>query len=152
MNSKQIKMSKYVILFFSICILISCKSKKQAIDTNISFTQEESFSYILDKSIEENKIVFMDFYTDWCLPCKMMEEDVFSDKEIAKFFNDNFINMKIDAEKKEGPDLSLMYQVRGFPTLIFVNSKGEEILRKEGMLYHTDLMNFANHALSLSQN
>jgi len=145
-------MTKYALMFLSIMILFSCKSKKQVVESNISFTKEESLSYILDKSKAEDKLVFMDFYTDWCLPCKMMEDDVFSDKQIANFFNDNFINMKINAEKKEGPDLSLIYNVRGFPTLIFVNSKGEEILRKEGMLYHTALMDFANQALLLTEN
>ncbi len=45
------------------------------------------------------------------------------------FANNNFISLKIDAEKGEGPDLVKQYKIPGYPTLIFVNADGNEIDR-----------------------
>ena len=145
-------MKKYIYLTFVASLFFACKAKKAQEDSTVTYVQEELFSDLLDKGLEEDKLVFLDFYTDWCLPCKMMDEDVFSDESISSFFNSNFINMKVNAEKNQGPDMSIIYNVKAYPTLIFVNGKGQEVLRREGMLYHTDLMNFANQAIRLHKN
>lgn len=143
-------------IYLSLCLmlLLSCKSKKEVseVNNNISFQKEEMFTDLLDQGLAEDKLIFVDFYADWCLPCKLMEQDVFSDATISKFFNDNFINIKIDAEKNEGPDLAVIYQVKEFPTLIFVNPKGQEVARRDGLIYHTDLMNLAKQALNEYEN
>jgi len=48
---------------------------------------------------------------------------------VITFANNNFISLKIDAEKGEGPDLVKQYKIPGYPTLIFVNADGNEIDR-----------------------
>ncbi len=44
------------------------------------------------------KPIFMDVYTDWCGPCKMLDKNTFHDAEVVKFVNDNYYAVKFNAE------------------------------------------------------
>lgn len=57
----------------------------------------------------EHKLVFVDFYTDWCGPCKVMAQEVFPQKQVGDFFNAKFVCLKLDAEK-EGRDLARRFR------------------------------------------
>ncbi len=81
---------------------------------------------------KEHKLIFVDFYTTWCAPCKFMQNEVFPLKQIGDFYNPRFISVKIDAEKGEGPALAKKYGVAGYPTLIFTNPKEEVVYRVMG--------------------
>jgi thioredoxin-related protein len=81
---------------------------------------------------KEHKIIFMDAYTSWCGPCKRMAKDVFSDPAVGKFFNKHFINIKVDMEKGEGPRLAGKYRVNSYPTLLFLDEKGEVVHAAKG--------------------
>jgi thiol-disulfide isomerase/thioredoxin len=84
-----------------------------------------TFASILAKAKTEKKLVFMDAYASWCGPCKLMEKNVFTDKNVADFYNKNFINVRIDMEKGEGKELAMKYGVRSYPTFLFLNAEGE---------------------------
>lgn len=79
----------------------------------------------LNKAKAENKLIFMDCYTSWCGPCKIMAKDVFTDPDVAKFFNEHFVNVKFDMEKGEGVTLKEKYSVHAYPTLNFINAQDE---------------------------
>lgn len=91
-----------------------------------------TFSQALEKAKQEDKIIFIDAYTTWCGPCKMMKKTVFPVGALGKFYNKNFINLAIDMEKNEGPTLAQMFDVRAYPTLIFINQNGQVVLHEEG--------------------
>lgn len=74
-------------------------------------------------------MVFLDCYTSWCGPCKMMARDIFPQKKVGDFMNPKFICIKIDMEKGEGPSLTQKFQVSAFPTFIIFNSDAQEIGR-----------------------
>ena len=78
-----------------------------------------------EKAKKEDKLIFMDCFAEWCGPCKRMAATAFVDAKVGKFFNDNFINVKMDMEKGEGPALQNKYGVTAYPTLLFLNGKGE---------------------------
>lgn len=84
-----------------------------------------AFSEALQKAKEQNKLVFMDIYTDWCGPCKRMSAEVFTQEKVGDFFNKNLINYKINAEKGEGIELAKKYKIKGYPTLLFLDGDGE---------------------------
>ena len=79
-----------------------------------------------------------------------MDSDVFSDKNNQNFFDDNFVSYKVDAEKGNGPNLSFLYAVKEYPTLLFLDTKGRVLQRKEGAAYHTELMNLARKSIGLN--
>ena len=47
------------------------------------------------------KPIFMDVYTDWCGPCKMLDKNTFSNKDVANYINKNFYAVKFNAEGNE---------------------------------------------------
>ncbi|MFN4256425.1 MAG: thioredoxin family protein, partial [Saprospiraceae bacterium] len=62
-----------------------------------------TWAEVLAKAKAENKPIFMDAYTVWCGPCKMMSNQTFPDAKVAELFNARFVNVKVDMEKGEGP-------------------------------------------------
>ena len=110
----------FSILAFS---LITLASFAQNESTNIEFFKG-TFEEALAKAQAEDKLVFMDAYTVWCGPCKWMSKNTFTDPKVAEYFNENFVNVKMDMEKGEGPGLARKYRVRGYPTLLFLNGDG----------------------------
>lgn len=84
------------------------------------------------KAKKENKLVFVDCYTQWCGPCKKMIRDVFPQEKVGKYMNERFVNIKIDMEAKYAEGLSKEWQVSGYPTFIIFNADAKEIGRFMG--------------------
>jgi thioredoxin 1 len=91
-----------------------------------------SFEQALKKAKKEKKLIFVDAYAVWCGPCKWMEANTFREKEVGDAFNKEFINLKIDMEKGEGPELARKYNVRAYPTLLLIDGDGKVVKRIVG--------------------
>ncbi len=91
-----------------------------------------SFSDGMAAAKEEGKPIFIDAYTTWCGPCKWMSANIFTDADVAEYYNENYICLKIDMEKGEGLDIAKKYNVRAYPTLLYLDEKGERLLVKVG--------------------
>lgn len=92
-----------------------------------------SFNEAKKLSKKENKAIFVDLHTVWCGPCKTMEKSVFTMPKVGAFYNDNFICLKYDAEKEaDGVMLSKYFDVTAYPTMLFLNYKGELVYRMVG--------------------
>ncbi len=77
------------------------------------------------KAKAEKKCIFLDAYASWCEPCKTMEREVYTDQELAGYFNKKFISVKIDMEKGEGPELAKKFpSIDGYPSLLFFDPDG----------------------------
>ncbi len=86
--------------------------------------EDLSFEETLAKARQEEKLVFVDCYTSWCGPCKMMSKQVFTQKYIGEYFKEHFISLKVDMEKGEGPDLAKKYDVKAYPTMLVLTPDG----------------------------
>ncbi|MEL7124572.1 MAG: thioredoxin fold domain-containing protein [Bacteroidota bacterium] len=84
------------------------------------------------KAKKENKLVFMHADAVWNGTGKRMKLNVFTNSEVGEYFNQNFINLFMDMEKGEGPDLARKYRVRAYPTFLFLNAEGDEVYRATG--------------------
>ena len=117
----------------------------------IQFDKSE-WKEILAKAEKEDKLIFVDAYAAWCGPCKKMDRDVFSKKEVGDYFNAKFVNAKIDMEKGEGIGLARKFRVAAYPTLLFVNGSGDVVHRSVG--YHTTdlLLELGEAALDPNKN
>ncbi len=102
----------------------------------------------VDESSFENEVikselpVLVDFYADWCGPCKRMEPVL---EKVAGTFTDKVKVVKLNSD--ENQDLSLKYQVRGLPTLIVFRG-GQEVERKLGAQNEQDLIRLLTAASS----
>jgi len=87
-----------------------------------------------NKAIKENKMVFVKFYADWCVPCKWMDETTYSDPIVVKKIGDNFIPLKVNIDDFDGFALRQELAIRILPTVIIFDSKGKMIKRIEETL------------------
>ncbi len=90
-----------------------------------------SLEEALEKAKQEDKLIFIDFYTQWCGPCKMLAKKVFTHEKVGQLYNRQFINIKLDAEH-EGHDAAKKYKVDAYPTLIFLNGDGDLVYKSVG--------------------
>jgi len=68
-----------------------------------------------NKILSDNKPVLLDFYADWCGPCKMMDPVL---TQLKEKMGDRLRILKIDVDKNQS--LAAQYQVRGVPTLVLM--------------------------------
>lgn len=78
---------------------------------------------------QQHKMIFVDAYTDWCGPCKQMDKFVFPQEEVGSTYNESFINVKLNAEKGEGPRIADTFNIRAYPTFLFLNSEGSLVMK-----------------------
>ncbi len=106
-----------------------------------------SYEEALAESKTQGKLIFVDAYAEWCGPCKRMAATVFKEEKVGAFYNQNFINMKIDMEKGEGPKLARKYGVRAYPTFFFLDEKGEIVAKATGGRQTKQFLQLGENAL-----
>ncbi len=119
--------------------------------SGIQFGQE-TWKELLARADREDKLIFMDAYAEWCGPCKMMDRNIFSQKEIGDFFNARFINIRMDMEKGEGIGLSRDFGIMAYPTLLFIDEKGKIVHRAVGYHNADQLLELGEAALDPRRN
>jgi thioredoxin 1 len=100
--------------------------------------KQKSFSEV----IKGDTPVLVDFYADWCGPCKMMAPIL---QELKKRMGDSIHIVKIDTEKN--PDVAIHYQVRGIPTLILFKN-GDILWQQAGVMQASQLESIINQKLN----
>ncbi len=116
-------------------------------DKGIQFI-ESDWKKALAEAKKQNKLIFLDAYTTWCGPCKMLKLYTFPDQAAGDFFNKNFINIALDMEKGDGPAVARQYQVNAYPTLIFADGDGNMITYTKGYIDAKQLLEFGKFGLS----
>ncbi|WP_445733394.1 thioredoxin family protein [Mariniflexile sp.] len=119
-----------------------------------SFAQEINW-VTLEKAIElqkkNPKKIMMDVYTNWCGPCKMLDKNTFQNPDVANYVNANYYAVKFNAEGNEkinykgktfsnpsynpemasrrnsSHELSQFLQIQAYPTIVFMDEKGDVI-------------------------
>tara|TARA_R110001632_G_scaffold8386_2_gene33105 strand:- start:1117 stop:1410 length:294 start_codon:yes stop_codon:yes gene_type:complete len=90
--------------------------------------------------IHQEKPVLIDFFAEWCGPCKMMSPVL---KEVKDALGDQVSILKIDVDKNQS--IAAKYQVRGVPTLILFK-KGKQVWRQSGVLKQKEIIDVINTA------
>ena len=91
--------------------------------------------------IKQSDLVLVDFYADWCGPCKMMSPIL---TEVKKHFNDKLKVLKINVDNNQS--LSGKLQVRGVPTLMLYKSN-QQVWRQSGVVDANQLISLVNSHL-----
>ena len=82
----------------------------------------------------QGKYIFIDFYADWCVPCKWMDETTYADKGVINTLKSNFIPVKVNIDDFDGYTLKAEYNIKVLPTLLVIDPKGKVIKRYEESL------------------
>lgn len=122
------------------------QSNRASKTPKIQFVNHD-FEEVLAQAKQEDKVVFVDVYTDWCYPCKKMDKKVFTNNEAASFYNKNFINYKLNAKGQVNKKLARRYGVRAYPTLVYVNGDGEQLGSSIGYIDAKQLVDFGKEIL-----
>ena len=97
--------------------------------SHVEFKQVKSEAELQQALAENNKpLVMLDLYADWCVACKELEKETFSDSSVQKAFGDMLL-LQVDMTKNSEENRALMtkYKVLGLPTILFFNRDGKEI-------------------------
>ena len=76
----------------------------------------------------ESKPVMIDFYADWCVYCKKLDSDVFTDERVIEEAG-RFVMVRVDADRRT--DIVREHSVLGLPSVVFLDSAGAERARIE---------------------
>ncbi|MFI3328139.1 MAG: thioredoxin family protein [Rikenellaceae bacterium] len=97
-------------------------------------------STLYKESRAGDKLIFIDLYASWCPPCKAMDRDVFSRKDVGDFMSKNFISAKYSVDEGIGAEFSRSYNVRSIPTYLIFNSEGVLVAQMAGAMSHTEFI------------
>ena len=91
------------------------------------------FDQAAERAAAENKLVFVDFFTTWCVPCKEMDATTFQDSAVAAWLAEHTVALKVDAEANETNEaLAKRFGVRSFPNYVFIGPDGKLMDRIAG--------------------
>jgi len=90
----------------------------------------------------EGKPMLLYFTADWCAPCQVMKENVFSDKTLAYQMNENFITVSIDRDIHFASDVVVENKIERIPTFILLSPEGAVISRMESAVSGTKFYQF----------
>ncbi|MEL6989527.1 MAG: thioredoxin family protein, partial [Bacteroidota bacterium] len=107
-----------------------------------------SFEEVQAEALAQDKLIFVDGYTDWCEPCKVMDIGVFTSQRVGIEYNKNFISYKMNMEKGMGPIMAVRYSVGVIPTFLFLTSDGTMVYSISGYQGEDELISAAQVAMS----
>jgi len=121
---------KILSIFVFICLFQIVYSQQ-----NIFYDFEEAKIF----SRENDKIILIDFYTEWCGPCKVFDKEIQRDSIFSSKIFKDFIILKVNPEKDDDFGLARKYFIKSYPSFIIVNPNGYLINKQYGGLYKNDL-------------
>lgn len=111
-----------------------------------------SWQQALAKARDENKMLFVEIYTSWCVYCKQMEQTVFTNGEAGDFYNKHFINVRYNAQLQDGISIRKSYALLGLPMFLYLDANGISILKTVGYQEKNTFIRNGDSALILRQN
>ena len=103
-------------------------SQVKFIEVETSADMEEARA----KAADGDMMLFVDVYTTWCSPCKLMDREVYTDRTVAEVMNANFVNVRIDGEADFGRKYAAEQSLTGYPTMFVFGPSGDPVGRLIG--------------------
>ncbi len=116
-------------------------------DKGIQFV-EPNWAKAIEQAKKQKKMIFVDAYTTWCGPCRMLKQNTFPDKAAGDFFNKHFINIALDMEKGDGLAFAEKYQIRAYPTLLIMDADLKSTSIAEGYMNPAQLIEFGKYVIN----
>lgn len=110
----------------------------------ISFTPDRTWAQVQERAKKEKKHIFIDVYATWCVPCKMMDKNVYSSEVVAKYLDSNYVSLKLQMDRtpKDSQEIKNWYtfadsiktkhNIPSYPTFLFLSADGDLMYRSSG--------------------
>ncbi len=105
-----------------------------------------SFEKACTLARSSKKRIMIDFYTDWCAPCKKLDQTTWKNAKVRTWLSRQLVCLKVDAEKNA--KLASKYKIEAYPTILFLKPDGSEIDRIVGYLEPREFLSSAKDALA----
>jgi thioredoxin 1 len=109
---------------------------------------EPNWAKAIEQAKKQKKMIFIDAYTTWCGPCRMLKQKTFTDKAAGDFFNKHFINIALDMENGDGIAFAQKYQIRAYPTLLIMDADQKSTSISEGYINPAQLIEFGKYVIN----
>jgi thioredoxin-related protein len=106
----------------------------------IEVTTLEEMESARKQASDQMRMLFVDVYATWCGPCKMMDQQVYTDPAVAEFMNEHFVNVRLDGECDYGREYVAEQKLEGYPTMYIFNDDGERISKIVGFTPAEELL------------
>jgi thiol:disulfide interchange protein len=117
----------------------------------IKWLDSDRLMPVLEMAQRERKPVFIEFYASWCAPCKVMEEEIFSQEQVYRYLNTSFLNFRTDFDSESGKTIAAIYEVKTLPTVLFINPQGVVLERHTGIVNPSLMRRLGDAALEKMQ-
>jgi thiol:disulfide interchange protein len=97
----------------------------------------EPIASALTRANQRGQLLFVEFYADWCAPCRLLDESVFPDPAIRKALN-RFQKLRVDTDRH--PKAGEAMGITTLPTLVILDEEGKEVGRMAGLIDRSGLL------------
>lgn len=124
----------YLGFFFILSLFTSTHAWAQ-----VDFINQD-LSQAIEQAKQDRKYIIVDVYADWCGWCKKMDATTFKDQKVSEFINNNMVALKINSGVGEGIDFAKKYGVKGLPTMVYLDFKGNLVRTVPGFKNASQLL------------
>ncbi|GAA0557841.1 thioredoxin family protein [Chitinophaga japonensis] len=147
-------MKKFLILIVWMPLMLKAQSEK-----GIQFIAGLSWAQVQEKARSENKYIFLDAYATWCIPCKMMDREVYPHPAAGRAINEKFIAVRMQTDETsqdnetvrqwyaDARKIKETYHITGLPCFLFFAPDGRLLHKDVGYRNVRDFIKLTELAL-----